>query len=108
MIILKEDSKKQAPLQEGLSPVTLEDVIGLGGFNGYTIHGPKLYVEDFNVLGGSRLVQGPGSISPQDVSLVVKNRAVVSFPIKEIQSIGMRRLNVAFYLIGGTIAEFIR
>jgi hypothetical protein len=108
MIILKEDSKKQAPLQEGLSPVSLEDVIGLGGFNGYTIHGPKLYVENFFITGATSLVQGPGSSSPQDVSLIANKRAIVSFPIKEIKSIGMRRLNVAFYLSDRTVIEFIR
>jgi hypothetical protein len=88
--------------------VTLEDVIGLSGFNGYAITGPRLYSENLNGFEKGTLVKGPGSVSPQDVSLVVNIRAVIAFPIKDIKSIKVQRLTVFFSLNDGTIIEFVR
>jgi hypothetical protein len=108
MVIVKENAKSKSSLKEGFS---LEDVIGLGGFKGYTIGRQHyLYVDNSNdsKMNGGTLVQGPGSISSQDVNLVYQRQAVVSFPIKNIKSIRMRGLNVLFYLNDGMEIEFIR
>ena len=96
MIILREASKKRIPLQEAAATaVGLEDVIGTSGFTAYAITGPKL-------------VQGPGSVSKLDLSLVSRNQTQVSFPVNSIKSIGIRSLNVLFWLKDGTVVEFLR
>ena len=106
MVIVKENTSVKSSLKESFS---LEDIVGLGGFDGYTIRGPNIYVENYKgILGGSSIVQGPGSVTPQDISLIHKKRAIVSIPIKDIHSIGMRNLNVILYLKDKTVIEFIR
>ena len=107
MIILKEASKQQNSLQEA-TPVSLNDVIGLGGFSKYVITGSKLYIGNFHLGGTGKLVQGPGSVSPLDISLVVNKTVVVSIPYKDVKTIGMRRVNVLFQLNDGTTIEFMR
>ena len=109
MIITKENSKKQKPsMQEAIS---LEDVIGLDGFNGYMIHGPKFYIDNYHSRGTpsrGKLVLGPGSVSPQDISLVSNGTTILSFASKDIKGIGVKKLNVMFFLRDGTSIEFFR
>ena len=100
-----EGSENKFALKEN---ATLEDVVGLGGFKGYTICGSQLYVENFRVSGVTSIAQGAGSISSQDVSLICDRRAIISFPIKDIRSIRIRGLNVMFFLKSGLTIEFIR
>jgi hypothetical protein len=108
MIIVKESFKSKTILNES-TPVSLDDVVGLGGFKGYTISGPKIYVQNLFLPSGGSLVQGPAALSRQfDISLISKGEVIVSFPIRNIKSIGMKRLNVLFVLQDGTTIELLR
>jgi hypothetical protein len=105
MVIVTE--KKTSSLRED-TQVSLDDVIGLSGFSGYNILG-NIYAESLYVTGAGSLVQGPGMMTPQDVSLVIKKRAIVSFPIKDIRSIALStKGNVRFYTKNGIVIEFMK
>jgi len=108
MVIVKENAKGKSSLKESLS---LEDVIGLSGFKGYSISG-KLFATAHDALvawrGSLTLAMGPG-VSTQDVRLLQNNRVgIVSFPAINIKSISMKQLDVIFLLKDGTTVEFFR
>ena len=107
MIIFKESPKKRNSPQEA-TPVGLDDVIGLAGFSKYVITGSKLYIGNFDLGGIGKLVQGPGSVSPLDISLVVNKTVIVSIPYRAVKAIRMRQLNVLFQMDDGTIIEFMK
>lgn len=107
MVIFQENKNN---LQEA-TPASLDDVIGLAGFNGYRIQRNNLYVDNthrYAIVGMATLVKGQGSISSQDVSLVCNREAIVSFPIKDIKAVGVKRLNVLFFMKDGSTIEFFR
>ena len=99
--------KKKSSMHEALS---LEDVVGLAGFDGYLIQGPCLYIDNVKGLrySGLKIVRGAGSVSSDDISLVWGKEVVLSFPVKSIKSIGTKSLNILFVLNDGTAIEFFR
>jgi len=104
MVIISES---KSSLKESM---TLEDVIGLSGFDGYRIQGHNIFIDNERGLrySGLKLIRGKGSVSFEDISLLWGKEVVLSFPVKNIKSFGVKGLNVLFVLKDGTSIELFR
>jgi hypothetical protein len=110
VIVQRENTSDKSSLKENFS---LEDVIGLSGFTGYSVlTGSKVFAsahDAFLAWRGSLTLDIGKGVSAEDVRLMLSKRLnVVSFPVANIKSIGMRQLEVIFTLKDGSTITFHR
>ena len=102
-MVLIEEAKSKTSIKE-VTMVGIDDVMGLGGFTGFTIFDKNdgTWASNLNIVrsegGYGTLIRG-SAVGQDDIYLVAGNRKsrILGLPVAEIRAIGVDQKRVIFY-----------